>query len=191
MAQKCVLFETSIGPITFELYWEHAPKACENFYTLAQNGYYNGVLFHRIIKVRSLYIAYRVFILFFLAINVPDTRNCVSFTRQDFIIQGGDPSGTGTGGRSIYGSAFEDEISPELKHSGAGILSMANSGPMTNTSQFFITLAPTPDLDGTHTIFGRVSSGMKLVKRLGSVPVNDDSRPLDDVKILRASVFEL
>lgn len=75
------------------------------------------------------------------------------------MIQNGDPTGTGRGGESIYGEKFEDEISPALKHTGAGILSMANSGPNTNGSQFFITLAPTPWLDGKHTIFGRVKSG--------------------------------
>jgi len=85
---------------------------------------------------------------------------------QDFMIQGGDPTGTGRGGVSIYGGAFEDEITRELKHTGAGILSMANSGTNTNGSQFFITLAPCPWLDGKHTIFGRVSSGMQNIKKL-------------------------
>lgn len=110
---------------------------------------------------------------------------------QDFIIQGGDPTGTGTGGRSIYGESFEDEIHEDLKHAGAGILSMANAGPNTNTSQFFITLAPTPTLDGTHAIFGRVSSGMKLIKRLGSIATDADDRPLEEIKIIKASTFEI
>ena len=113
------------------------------------------------------------------------------FVDQDFIIQGGDPSGTGTGGKSIYGEPFADEITKDLKHSGAGILSMANAGPNSNTSQFFITLAPTPELDGSHTIFGRVSSGMKLVKRLGSIATNADDRPLEEVKSVSASAFEI
>jgi peptidyl-prolyl cis-trans isomerase-like 1 len=96
---------------------------------------------------------------------------------RDFMVQGGDPSGTGRGGESIYGGKFEDEISPELHHTGAGVVSMANSGPNTNGSQFFITLAPTPHLDGKHTIFGRISSGMKVVQRLGSVATRDDDCP--------------
>ncbi len=104
----------------------------------------------------------------------------------DFMIQGGDPTGTGRGGESIYGSTFEDEITPELKHVGAGVVSMANRGPNTNGSQFFITLAPTPWLDGKHTIFGRVSKGMKLVQRMGRVPVNDQNRPLEDIVILQS-----
>ena len=87
------------------------------------------------------------------------------------MMQAGDPSGTGKGGSSIYGDAFKDEIHPELAHVGAGILSMANSGPDTNGSQFFITLAPTPWLDGKHTIFGRVSDGMNVVKRIGLVTI--------------------
>jgi peptidyl-prolyl cis-trans isomerase-like 1 len=78
------------------------------------------------------------------------------------MVQGGDPTGTGRGGESVFGGKFEDEITPSLKHTGAGILSMANAGPNTNGSQFFITLAPTPWLDGKHTIFGRVASGKKL-----------------------------
>jgi peptidyl-prolyl cis-trans isomerase-like 1 len=106
------------------------------------------------------------------------------------MIQGGDPSGTGRGGSSIYGDKFEDEISPSLKHTGAGILSMANSGRDTNGSQFFITLAPTPWLDGKHTIFGRVASGMKIVQRMGLVKTGAEDRPLDEVKIVKASVVQ-
>jgi peptidyl-prolyl cis-trans isomerase-like 1 len=104
----------------------------------------------------------------------------------NFMIQTGDPTGTGRGGSSIYGDKFEDEISPSLKHTGAGILSMANSGPNTNGSQFFITLAPTPWLDGKHTIFGRVKSGLGIVKRLGLVKTNKEDRPLEDVRIVKA-----
>jgi peptidyl-prolyl cis-trans isomerase-like 1 len=106
------------------------------------------------------------------------------------MLQTGDPTGTGRGGTSIYGEKFEDEISPSLKHTGAGILSMANSGPNTNGSQFFITLAPTPWLDGKHTIFGRVTRGLGVVKRMGLVETGKDDRPVEEVRILRARVLE-
>ncbi|KAG7448264.1 uncharacterized protein BT62DRAFT_986243 [Guyanagaster necrorhizus] len=149
-----VVFETSLGDIQFELYFDHAPKTCKNFAELAKRGYYNGVTFHRIIS--------------------------------DFMIQGGDPTGTGRGGTSIYGQKFEDEIHPELRFTGAGILAMANSGPNSNGSQFFITLGPTPYLDNKHTIFGRVSSGMRVVQRLGAVAVDAQDRPREDVKIHKA-----
>lgn len=104
----------------------------------------------------------------------------------NFMVQMGDPTGTGRGGESMWGGKFADEISPELKHTGAGILSMANSGANTNGSQFFITLAPTPWLDGKHTIFGRVHSGMSVVERLGNIQTNANDKPTTDVKILRA-----
>jgi len=149
-----VVLETNLGDVQLELYWEHAPKTCRNFADLAKKGYYNGVIFHRIIA--------------------------------DFMIQGGDPTGTGRGGTSIYGQRFEDEIHPELRFTGAGILAMANSGPNTNGSQFFITLGPTPYLDNKHTIFGRVSSGMRVVQRLGAVAVDAQDRPREDVKIYKA-----
>jgi len=157
MATKSVLLETSMGPITLELYWDHAPKTCRNFYELAASRYYDGTIFHRVIK--------------------------------DFMVQGGDPTGTGRGGESIYGKKFEDEITRELKHTGAGILAMANAGKDTNASQFFITLAPTPWLDGKHTIFGRVSSGMSVVKRMGNVQTDNNDRPLEELKIMRATVY--
>ncbi|KAG0235447.1 heme binding [Actinomortierella wolfii] len=149
-----VVLETSMGEIAFELYTDHAPRTCKNFYELARRGYYNGVVFHRVIP--------------------------------DFMIQGGDPTGTGRGGASIYGEKFEDEIHPELRHTGAGILSMANAGPNTNGSQFFITLAPTPWLDGKHTIFGRVTEGLKVVNRMGLVATDSNDRPKEAIKIIRA-----
>ncbi|KAI1199102.1 peptidyl-prolyl cis-trans isomerase-like 1 [Nemania serpens] len=153
-----VSLETSMGTITVELYTAHAPRTCENFRALASRGYYDGVVFHRVIP--------------------------------SFMVQGGDPTGTGRGGASIYGDRFADEISPELRHAGAGVLSMANAGPDSNGSQFFITLAPTPWLDGKHTIFGRVRSGMGVVKRMGLVKTGADDRPVEEVKIVRARVVE-
>ncbi|RYP80566.1 hypothetical protein DL770_006168 [Monosporascus sp. CRB-9-2] len=146
------------GTITLELYTNHAPRTCKNFTTLCQRGYYDGVIFHRIIP--------------------------------NFMVQTGDPTGTGRGGTSIYGDKFEDEIRADLRHTGAGVLSMANAGPDTNGSQFFLTLAPTPWLDGKHTIFGRVRSGMPVVKRMGLVRTGADDRPVEDVRILRARVLE-
>ncbi|KAH6697504.1 peptidyl-prolyl cis-trans isomerase-like 1 [Plectosphaerella plurivora] len=108
----------------------------------------------------------------------------------NFMVQGGDPTGTGRGGASIYGDKFADELDPSLRHTGAGILSMANAGPDTNGSQFFITLAPAPWLDGKHTIFGRVKSGMAVVKRMGLVRTGAEDRPEEEVKIVRARVVE-
>ncbi|XP_046844963.1 peptidyl-prolyl cis-trans isomerase-like 1 [Xenia sp. Carnegie-2017] len=147
-----VTLKTTMGNISVELYWRHAPRTCKNFAELARRGYYNNCRFHRVIK--------------------------------DFMIQGGDPTGTGRGGASIYGPTFEDELTRELKHTGAGILSMANSGPNTNGSQFFITLAPTQWLDGKHSIFGRVCEGMEVVKRIGLVATGDDDRPVENVFII-------
>ena len=106
------------------------------------------------------------------------------------MLQTGDPTGTGRGGSSIYGDKFEDEINPSLKHTGAGILSMANSGPNTNASQFFITLAPTPWLDGKHTIFGRVKSGLRVVQRMGLVKTDAEDRPEEKLLILKARVVD-
>ncbi|TGO32624.1 hypothetical protein BHYA_0301g00080 [Botrytis hyacinthi] len=160
-----IALETTMGTITLELYTSHAPKTCTNFETLIRRGYYDSIIFHRIIP--------------------------------NFMLQTGDPTGTGRGGTSIYGEKFEDELSPPagtnlptLKHTGAGILSMANSGPNTNGSQFFITLAPTPWLDGKHTIFGRVTRGMGTVKRMGLVKTGAEDRPVEEVRILRGRVLE-
>ncbi|ROW10405.1 hypothetical protein VMCG_02068 [Cytospora schulzeri] len=165
MAAKDVILETSMGTITLELYTSHAPKTTTNFLTLCGRGYYDATPFHRIIP--------------------------------NFMVQGGDPTGTGRGGTSIYGEKFEDEMPTvdggstlQLKHTGAGILSMANAGPNTNGSQFFITLAPAPWLDGKHTIFGRVKAGMGVVRRMGHVRTDAEDRPTEEVKIIRARVVE-
>lgn len=107
---------------------------------------------------------------------------------KDFMIQGGDPSGTGRGGESVYGGKFEDEITRQLKHTGAGVVSMANAGPNTNGSQFFITLGPTPHLDGKHTVFGRVYSGMGVVERMGMVQTDKEDRPKNPLTIISTEV---
>nr|WJH19505.1 Peptidyl-prolyl cis-trans isomerase-like 1 [Euglena gracilis] len=126
----------------------------------------------------------------FMQLAASGYYNGVAFHRviKDFMIQGGDPTGTGRGGKSIYGGTFRDEISPKLRHTGAGIVSMANAGPNTNSSQFFITLAPTAWLDGKHTVFGRVCRGMAVVKKMGTVLTDANDRPLEPVKVLEAKL---
>ena len=173
-----VTVHTNQGDFTLELFPEVAPKTVENFVTHAKNGYYDGVIFHRVI--------------------------------EDFMIQGGDPTGTGMGGESIYGRTFEDEFSREAFNL-YGTLSMANAGPNTNGSQFFIVTAKqvpaqmlkqlkdsgwpeeiveeyakvggTPWLDHRHTVFGRVIEGMDVVLKIEGVERNAQDRPLEDVVI--------
>lgn len=140
-----------------ELYHKHAPRTCYNIAALADSGYYNGTIFHRVIR--------------------------------DFMVQGGDPTGTGRGGESIYGGKFADEITPTLKHTGAGVVSMANAGPNTNGSQFFVTLKPTPFLDGKHTVLGRIYSGMGVVQRMGMVTTDAQDRPREPIVIHHAAAF--
>jgi len=135
---------TSMGDIEIQLHPNEVPKTVENFVGLAEKGYYDGIIFHRII--------------------------------DDFMIQGGDPTGSGRGGESFFGKPFEDEFNKNLSHSGPGILSMANAGPNTNGSQFFITLISTPWLDGKHSVFGKVINGMDVVEKIGNV---DTSKPFD------------
>jgi len=126
---KTATITTSKGEIRIELHADKTPKTVANFEKLVGEGFYDGLLFHRVL--------------------------------DDFMIQGGCPQGTGTGGP---GYSFEDEFDPELKHDTPGILSMANSGPNTNGSQFFITHVPTPWLDGKHSVFGRVlDAGQAIV----------------------------
>ena len=139
--------KTSQGDITIELFEEDAPQTVGNFKKLASDGFYDGVIFHRVIK--------------------------------DFMIQGGDPTGTGTGGP---GYTFEDEFNDHKIVRGA--LAMANAGPNTNGSQFFIVTTPeAPWLDGKHTVFGRVVEGMDVVDRIEGTPTGPGDRPVEDIKI--------
>nr|WP_263325021.1 peptidylprolyl isomerase [Neobacillus sp. Marseille-Q6967] len=176
--ERLVEMETSMGNIKIKLFPEHAPKAVENFIKHSQDGYYDGLIFHRVIN--------------------------------DFMIQGGDPNGNGTGGESIYGAPFEDEFSMNLFNI-RGALSMANSGSNTNGSQFFIvqkkSVDPsmkaemekagfpkeiieaykerggTPWLDHRHTVFGQVVEGMDVVDKIAEVPVGKQDKPEEDVVI--------
>jgi len=159
LADQVVVFETNVGKIELKMFDKLAPKTVENFTTHVKNGYYNGLIFHRVI--------------------------------QGFMIQGGDPTGTGRGGESIWGGKFEDEFAPNVVFDRPYILAMANAGRNTNGSQFFITLAPTPHLNGRHTIFGEVVAGKDVVKKIGAVTTSGPragDRPLFDQKIIKAYI---
>jgi peptidyl-prolyl cis-trans isomerase B (cyclophilin B) len=182
---RTVEMETTEGKIVINLYPDAAPKAVENFITHAENGYYDGLIFHRVI--------------------------------EDFMIQGGDPEGTGRGGESIWGQPFEDEFSREMLHF-KGALSMANSGANTNGSQFFIVHADevaedmmesmiksgypeevielyeehggTPFLDFRHTVFGQVVEGMDVVDAIATVETGEADKPVEDVLIEKITVVK-
>ncbi len=151
-----IKMETTQGTIEFTLFNSFAPKTCENFITHAKNGYYDGIIFHRVI--------------------------------EQFMIQGGDPTGTGRGGESIWGQPFEDECSSELSFDKPGLLAMANAGPGTNGSQFFITTVSTPWLNMKHTIFGKVTEGMSVVDAIEKVEKDSFDKPIEEQKIISISI---
>ncbi len=159
--------ETSKGSINVELFASDAPRTVANFVGLAKEGYFNGVIVHRIAK--------------------------------DFVIQSGDSTGTGRGGKSIYGGDFADELNPATPSYQAGYLrgtlAMANRGPNTNTSQFFIMLKDASWMPRNYTIFGRVTAGMEVVDAIAAVPITPsmgptDGRPVEDIKLLNVTVAE-
>ncbi len=154
-----VVLQTTEGNIQIELFPNVAPKAVENFLGLVKKGYYDGVIFHRVIK--------------------------------GFMIQTGDPTGTGRGGKSLWEGPFADEFTPENVFDKPGLVAMANRGPNTNGSQFFITTVPTPWLNHKHTIFGEVVDGFDVVKRIENVPVDANKRPKKEEKIIHAYVLDL
>ena len=155
MANPTVTIETNHGTIEAEMYMDKAPETAGNFIKLAKDGFYDGVIFHRVI--------------------------------DGFMIQGGDPTGTGRGGP---GYTIDDEFAEGLAHTEAGIFSMANAGPNTGGSQFFITLAATPWLDGKHAIFGKVVDGMDVVQEIGKVDTGAQDRPREDVVMEKVTVSE-
>lgn len=155
MANPTAVFETNHGTFRAELFRDRAPDTADNFAKLAKEGFYDGVIFHRVI--------------------------------DGFMIQGGDPTGTGSGGP---GYTIPDEFSPELRHDSEGALSMANAGPDTGGSQFFVTLAATPWLDDKHAIFGRVVEGMDVVRAIGKVPKGPGDRPREDVVMQSVTIEE-
>jgi cyclophilin family peptidyl-prolyl cis-trans isomerase len=148
MANRIARFETNKGTFDVELFEDKAPSTTRNFIDLAEKGFYDGVIFHRVI--------------------------------EGFMIQGGDPTGTGRGGP---GYTIRDEFHDDLRHDAAGVLSMANAGPNTGGSQFFITLAKTPWLDRKHAVFGRVVGGMDVVTAIGTAATGPGDRPLAEVRI--------
>jgi len=153
MANPTVTIETNHGTIEAELFADAAPKTSGNFMDLAKKGFYDGVIFHRVI--------------------------------DGFMIQGGDPDGTGRGGPGYH---IPCEFGEGLAHTEAGIFSMANAGPNTGGSQFFITLAATPWLDGKHAIFGKVVKGLEVVQAIGKVQTGRGDRPVEDVVMEKVTV---
>ncbi len=147
-----VKITTDLGVIEAKLFYKEVPKTVSNFVELARKGFYNGLIFHRVIP--------------------------------DFMIQTGDPKGNGTGGP---GYSFEDEFHPSLKHSKHGMLSMANAGPNTNGSQFFITVKETPHLDNKHSIFGEVVNGYDIVEKIAKVKAEAD-RPVVPIKMTKVEI---
>lgn len=156
MAKQRIAINTNLGSVVVELFEDIAPKTCENFSTHVKNGYYDGIIFHRVIK--------------------------------SFMIQGGDPTGTGMGGKSIWGKPFEDEVKPDVTFDRKGLLAMANAGPGTNGSQFFITTAETPWLNMNHTIFGEVVEGIDVIEKIENVEVDPRDKPRKPVKIESAVI---
>lgn len=148
---------TTHGELNIELHCDITPRACENFITLCERGFYNGIAFHRSIR--------------------------------NFMIQGGDPTGTGKGGESIWGKPFKDEFNSKLLHSGRGVVSMANSGPHTNGSQFFILYKSANHLNFKHTVFGGVVGGLTTLAAMEKVPTDDNDQPLEEIKITSVTVF--
>ena len=155
MTNPTAVLDTTMGVIKLELFATETPITAQNFMKLCKSGFYDGLIFHRVI--------------------------------DGFMIQGGCPRGDGTGGPDY---AIKDEFVPSLRHSAPGMLSMANHGPDTGGSQFFITLAPTPWLDGKHTLFGKVVEGFEVVQSIGKVQTDSRDRPLEAVKIKSAKIVE-
>jgi peptidylprolyl isomerase domain and WD repeat-containing protein 1 len=152
------ILRTTMGDIHIQLFSSQVPKTIENFAGHASSGYYNDVIFHRVIK--------------------------------GFMLQTGDPLGDGTGGESIWGGEFEDELVPGLRHDRPFTVSMANAGPNTNGSQFYITTVPTPWLDQKHTVFGRVVSGMDVCTSIENVKTDDLDKPLTEIRIVNVDLVE-
>lgn len=150
-----IKFTTNKGVFIAEMFEDKAPLTTKNFIELVEKGFYDGIIFHRVI--------------------------------DGFMIQGGDPTGTGMGGP---GYKIKDEFGEGLKHDDEGILSMANAGPNTGGSQFFITLAPTPWLNGHHAIFGKVVEGMDVVRLIGVVPTDFRDRPRESVTMEKVEVVK-
>jgi len=153
MTNRTAEFNTNKGKFKIELFEDKAPITTKNFIKLANDGFYNGLIFHRVI--------------------------------QGFMIQSGCPEGTGRGGPKY---TIKDEFHPDLKHECEGILSMANAGPNTGGSQFFITVAPTPHLDNHHSVFGKVIEGMDVVMEISKAQKDRNDRPRSEIKINKVEI---
>jgi len=153
LENKIAVIETTLGTMEVELFEDKAPITTKNFIDLAEKGFYDGIIFHRVIK--------------------------------DFMIQGGDPDGVGTGGP---GYQIKDEFHADLKHDSAGILSMANAGPNTGGSQFFITLKATPWLDNKHSVFGKVVKGEDVLEAIGAAKTGAMDKPVEDIVMTKVTI---